>query len=76
MNTNKLLVARSTKKPRALSANETPLEDPNFIVIETKRSLFSLSLIIELLTILSILALLVEVFISGNPEWMPARLRS
>jgi phage replication-related protein YjqB (UPF0714/DUF867 family) len=40
MNTNKLLVARSTEKPRALSANETPLEDPNFIVLETKRSLF------------------------------------
>jgi hypothetical protein len=79
MSTNKLLVTRSNEKPRALSANETPLEDPNFIVVETKRSLFSLSLfssfsslVIELFTILLILALLVEVSNSGNSEWMPA----
>jgi len=70
VSTNKLLVTRSAERPRVFSDNETPLEDPNFIVLETKRSLFSLSLIIELSTILPSILVLVWVFISGNPEWV------
>jgi len=70
VSTNKLLVTRSAERPRVLSASETPLEDPDFIVIETKRSLFSLSLIelLELLAILVSILVLVAMFISGNTE--------
>ena len=72
MSTNKLLVTRSAERPRVLSASETPLEDPDFIVIETKRSLFSLSLIelLELLAMLVSILVLVAMFISGNTEWV------
>ncbi|MCC6052789.1 MAG: hypothetical protein LM569_01110 [Desulfurococcaceae archaeon] len=67
-NTNKLLVTENNENPRALSANKTPLEDLNFIVIKT-RKLWSSSLqALELpLIILLSTLVLIETLISEKP---------